>query len=558
MACQITILNIIIIFIFTPIYAFSKVDLNQAHVEELQVSGNLRQNSNKRQLFQLMSQSIIEEAIQDLCPFPGYQGSYCIENSEQSDALFRNQRKTAYKAQTGQETQQIYRMPQGIGTSFDITTGDLKLPVVQLTYQKEPTEQQVWRDDLTGNQFIIADETDVEQIQLQPDVKIYKNEFDLSDIWTNAVQNGEWFGGWYSQSKDINDVYSKFFKGDQEISIAQLTKNVIRLKFKTDNLKLNKYAQMAVDALPKVFQPQIYNDFLESWGTHISVDTFIGGMIEKLTVFKNCVYATSSFNGNGGLSPDQLAQALNNELHGNKADDYFVARRKVSIDQRLGGNPEDVQNWENTVSLNPALLKINRFVSWDNFIQDQDVKTNLQQAIQNRIESMKQKQANYQQQVKEQRRIENCGPKTAYAVQGNGISTFLNYQITLVQPMNFLVSEDFKLQDSSQCAPGLPFDISKSRCSSSEFGKMTHLAIPKEVRYERDDQGNFRTILREAYGDWVDKGCSVAFVPGFPQFQDFSQYPPRNSRFQMICVGCTPIIVEQTGGKLFKCNCPEF
>ncbi|KAL4499398.1 hypothetical protein ABPG73_008948 [Tetrahymena malaccensis] len=558
MACVKVFIIILIIFILTPAQSLSNVDKIQAHFQDLKNQNeNLGQN-NQRQLFQLLTQSVSEEAIQELCPFPGYQGSYCVGVSGQPDAQAYIGRRTAQSVKTSKVTQKIYKMPQGIGSSFDITTGNLKLPAVQLTYQQEPSDQQIWKDDASGNQFIIADETDIELVQLQPDVKIYKNEFDLSNIWTNAASNGEWFGGWYSQSKDINDVYSKFFKGDQEVSISQLTKSVVRLKFKTDNLKLNKYAQRAVNALPQEFQPQIYSDFLDSWGTHISVDTYIGGMIEKLTVFKSCVYATSSFNGDGGLSAEQLEQALKNELHGKRADDYFVARRKVSIDQKFGGNPEDIYNWENTVSLNPALLKINRFVSWENFVQNQQVKQNLQQAIQNRIQSMKQKQANYQQQVKEQRRIENCGPKTAYAIQGNGVSTFQWYATTMKQPLNFLISQDFKLQDSSQCPPQLPFDISKDRCSSGQFGKMEHLAIPKEVRYERDSQGNFRTILRETYGNWVDKGCSVVSVLGFHEYKDFNQIPPNNSRFQMICVGCLPIVVEVPNGKIFKCNCPSF
>lgn len=97
-------------------------------------------------------------------------------------------------------------------------------------------------------------------------------------------------------------MFEKFFKGEQETSISQLTKNVVRMTFKSDNLKLNKFAQRAVDSLPKEFKPEVYNEFLNSWGTHIAVDTYLGGMIEKQTVYKDCVYATPSFTG--GLSPD--------------------------------------------------------------------------------------------------------------------------------------------------------------------------------------------------------------------------------------------------------------
>ncbi len=54
--------------------------------------------------------------------------------------------------------------------------------------------------------------------------------------------------------------------------------------------------------MPKNYTQEIYSSFLNAWGTHISVDTYLGGMIEKQTVFKDCVYATPSFTG--GLSTD--------------------------------------------------------------------------------------------------------------------------------------------------------------------------------------------------------------------------------------------------------------
>lgn len=76
-------------------------------------------------------------------------------------------------------------------------------------------------------------------------------------------------------------MFERFFRGDQETSISQLTKNVVRLTFKSDNLRLNRFAQRAVDSLPQDLNWDIYNDFLNSWGTHVAVDTHLGGMIEK-------------------------------------------------------------------------------------------------------------------------------------------------------------------------------------------------------------------------------------------------------------------------------------
>ncbi|KAL4511161.1 hypothetical protein ABPG73_008239 [Tetrahymena malaccensis] len=499
----------------------------------------------KRYLYKLLSESIIDEAVQELCPFPGYHGTYCP------------QQIPAFLAQKRQLQQNTPKMPSGIGASFDISTGELKLPAIQLTYSNEG---QIYKDPLSEHQFIVADETQIEQINLDADVKIFKNEFELTNIWLDATKNGQWLGGEYSQSKDLNDVFEKYFKGNQETSISQLSKNVIRLTFKTDNLKLNRFAQKAIDALPEEFQPDVYNEFLNSWGTHISVDTYIGGMIEKQTVFKDCVYATPSFTG--GLSVDQVVQALHNELQGNPTDGYFVARRQVSIDHKFGGNPENVENWESTISQNPALLKINRFISWDNMTANPQIKANLQQIINTRIETMRQRQESYQAQIREERRVQSCAPKPAYAISGCGKIT---YGIKVDQ--TFEIRNQFMFKEASQCPVGLSFDDSKNRCSSGNMDKWE--GILKEVRYERDDKGNFRTVMQnpfpninkeppQFYGTWADRGCSIAQDPQDPQYTNFNQIPPENSKFKMICTDCIPTVYNAPGGRLLQCLCPAF
>ncbi|KAL4474480.1 hypothetical protein ABPG72_016158 [Tetrahymena utriculariae] len=493
----------------------------------------------------LLQSSIIDEAVQELCPFPGYHGTYCPLQIP------------AFLAQKRQLQQGIPRMPSGIGASFDISTGELKLPAIQLTYSNEG---QLYQDPFSGIQFVLADETSIEQVNLNADVKIFKNEFELTNIWLDATQNGQWLGGEYSQSKELNDVFERFFKGNQQTSISQLTKNVVRLTFKTDNLKLNRFAQRAIDSLPEEFQPDVYNEFLNSWGTHISVDTYIGGMIEKQSVFKDCVYYTPSFTG--GLSADQVAQALLNELQGNPADGYFAARRQVSIDHKFGGNPEDVANWESTISSNPALLKINRFMSWDNMSQNPQVRANLQQAINNRVEAMRQRQASYQAQVREERRVQNCAAKTAYAISGAGLipgGTYTQF---------FQIRNQFAMLEASQCPVGLPFEVSKIRCSSGPMDEAERLLY--DVRYERDDQGNFRTVIENFFaslnnlppqflGPWVDRGCSIAQNPTRPQYTDLNQVAPDTSMFKIICTDCIPSVYNAPNGQtLLNCNCPGF
>ncbi|KAL4511136.1 hypothetical protein ABPG73_008214 [Tetrahymena malaccensis] len=531
--------------------SFAEIQGFQINLNQKVPSSSQKTNSlfAKRYLYKLLSSTNVEEAIKELCPFPGYYGTYCPKE---------NYTFSAYKRQLQQS---IPRMPSGIGASFDVSTGQLKLPAIELNFPQQPSQEQIYKDPLSQNQYIIADETLIEQINLEADVKIFKNEFELTNIWIDAVQNGQWLGGEYSQSKDLNEVFDKFFKGNQETSICQQAKNVVRLKFKIDNLKLNKYAQRAIDALPVDFQPEIYNEFLDSWGTHISVDTFIGGMIEKQTVFKDCVYSNPSFTG--GLSADQVAQSLLNELHGNPSDGYFAARRQVSIDHKFGGNPEDVTNWESTISQNPALLKINRFISWDNMTENPQIKSNLQKAISNRIQQMKQRFESYQDQVHEQRRNQSLGPRVATAVTLQGP---LNYGTGILPyKKQIQIRNQFELKEASQCPPGAPEEVAYKICSSGDMDEGD--GILTEVRYERDDQGNFRTIVKNYfagyggplnfYGNWVQRGCSISQVSLGSQYSDLNQ-PAPNEYFKMVCTDCIPAIYNSPQGELLQCNCPAF
>ncbi|EAR96708.2 MAC/perforin domain protein (macronuclear) [Tetrahymena thermophila SB210] len=507
------------------------------------------QNLNgKRNMYKFLSSSNIEEAMQELCPFPGYHGTYCPQENVAFASYKRN-------LQSG-----IPKMPSGIGASFDISTGELKLPAIQLTYQSEPSQEQIYTDPFSSHRFIVADETSIEQVNLDADIRVFKNEFELTNIWLDATQNGQWLGGEYSQSKDLNDVFTKFFTNNQQTSIAQQSKNVIRMTFKTDSLKLNRFAQRAIDALPEDYQVDVYNEFLNAWGTHISIDTFVGGMIEKQTVFKDCIFFTPQFTG--GFSAEQVNEALRNELQGNPADGFFTARRQVALDHKFGGNPEDVANWEQTISQNPALLKINRFLSWDNMTANPQVKANLQQAINNRIESMRQRQQSYQDQVREQRRIERIQPRMAWAIGGNG---YCAGQVPL--PLNISITRQFEMKAADVCPVGADRTYSETYCVSGPVHQVQDLI--NEVRYERDQQGNYRTIQynfladltggpEELVGDFVDRGCSVAQYYEDTKYTDFNLPPPNETMFKMICTDCIPSVYNSPQGQVFQCSCPAF
>ncbi|KAL4461800.1 hypothetical protein ABPG72_019050, partial [Tetrahymena utriculariae] len=445
----------------------------------------------------------IEEAMQELCPFPGYYGIYCPQETT-----------ATYKRQLQQG---IPKMPSGVGASFNISTGELKLPAIFLHIHKI--------------------QTNIFQADSDADIRIFKNEFELTNIWLDVTKNGQWLGGEYISSKDLIDVFNRFFRGNQYTSIAQLPKNVVRMVFKTDNLKLNRFAYRAIDSLPENYQEDIYNKFLNTWDTHISVDTLIGGMIEKQTILKGCVFFTPQFSGVEGFS---------------------TARRQVNLDHKFGGNPEDGANWEQTISKKPALLKINIFLSWENLSANPQVRANLSQAIARRIDSMRQRQESYEAQVREQRRLERVGPRTAWAIQGNS-QCYTNFS------PSFYVRRQFELKVAEVCINTT--DENWLNCTSGPQHMM--ISCMKLDIYQRYLEGNYRAIihnpvaeypggLREADGNFVDRGFSIAQHYRDVVYSDFKQTLPNETYIKMICTDCHPDVYNIPSGVIFQCSCPTF
>ncbi|KAL4433013.1 hypothetical protein ABPG74_005386 [Tetrahymena malaccensis] len=81
---------------------------------------------NQRMLFQLITSSINEEAKQDLCPYPGFYGDYCVglEGQQENLNLYKEIRMKRQNAQQNAETDRfqmictdcipnIYNSPNG-------------------------------------------------------------------------------------------------------------------------------------------------------------------------------------------------------------------------------------------------------------------------------------------------------------------------------------------------------------------------------------------------------------------------------------------------------------
>lgn len=68
---------------------------------------------------------------------------------------------------------------------------------------------------------------------------------------------------------------------------------------------------------------------------------------------------------------------------------FYVERRKVLVDHKLGGNPaiENEILWLSSIPANPALIKIEHYTPWYDVVQNPIIKGNLMKIIQKRVEA---------------------------------------------------------------------------------------------------------------------------------------------------------------------------
>ena len=149
---------------------------------------------------------------------------------------------------------------------------------------------------------------------------------------------------------------------------------------KPSNVKLNKFAHYALSQLPVVYDVDLYEEFLDAWGTHIITASLVGGMVEERASVKRCFVATSKdafercipFSSRGQISPDCT---------------YYTSQTRVTLKRRLGGNVqiEKDNKWKRTLAVAPALLEILAMIPWYEFVTNETVKRNLRASIQYRL-----------------------------------------------------------------------------------------------------------------------------------------------------------------------------
>ncbi|CAF1593368.1 unnamed protein product, partial [Didymodactylos carnosus] len=98
-----------------------------------------------------------------LCPIVGYYGSFCPGSTRKLPSSVKND--------------EIPKLPVGVGTTIDLSTGKLMLPAFNLTYHA----RKKWIDPKSQQTYIIPDEIELTDVPDNnennniPRINIYQN-----------------------------------------------------------------------------------------------------------------------------------------------------------------------------------------------------------------------------------------------------------------------------------------------------------------------------------------------------------------------------------------------
>ena len=186
----------------------------------------------------------------------------------------------------------------------------------------------------------------------------------------------------------------RYFAHDEALALSQRVVGLYVLALKPSRVKLNPFARHALSQLPAVHDVDLYEEFLDAWGTHIITASLVGGMIEERASVKRCFIATSKDAFERCIPFSSRSQA-------SPACAYYASQARVTSKRRLGGNvqAESDNKWKRTLAVAPALLQILATIPWYELVNNETVKQNLRASIQYRLRNVDTRQAEAVRQV---------------------------------------------------------------------------------------------------------------------------------------------------------------
>ena len=169
-----------------------------------------------------------------------------------------------------------------------------------------------------------------------------------------------------------NSFFLSYFSRDEALALSQRVIGLYTLRINASAIQLNEFARRALSQLTATFDSELYEDFLNTWGTHIITRSLVGVMTEERAIVPRCVRLSDEarfthcipFSDRGPISSNCT---------------YYSGQIRVISKRLLGGNVEinNDYEWRRTLAAGPALLQILEMVPWSDFVTDNAVKQNL-------------------------------------------------------------------------------------------------------------------------------------------------------------------------------------
>ncbi|CAF4029862.1 unnamed protein product, partial [Rotaria sp. Silwood1] len=445
-------------------------------------------------------------ARKDLCPIVGYNGKFCPGENNKLSKI-----SVEYNAR---QLPSILPLPRGVGVAIDITTGKLLLPALEFSKDGNTTWQ------INDQSFHVPPEVNVTRPfyavgAADINIRIFQTETEMANVWLRNAEAGYWSGGQFAYSRNISDLYYSYFKDNQATAILQRLETLYILKANKTMMKLNRHAQAAVDSLTAAYDENLYRQFMDAWGTHVTTETEVGVMTEQQIIFKSCILADQNSYVDNILF--NLDANLREEFTKSQPclDYYYYMRRKKILDHRIGGDPALVNDsvaWQRSTVLNPALLKVNQYVPWYDLVGNPQVKANLRLAIERRIN--KSNTQNREQAIQIQTRRANSRLDAQIVVRKDK-NKYGEVQLEICNKTNLYYECEWQngsnltLEGSQKCPESLTNSLLAERCNTgkmitacartpTENGFIIVNEVP--VCYERDSKtGAFRAVARRQH-----------------------------------------------------------
>ena len=164
----------------------------------------------------------------------------------------------------------------------------------------------------------------------------------------------------------------RYFAHGEALALSQRVVGLYILALTPSSIKLNPFARRALSQLPAVHDVDLYEEFLDAWGTHIITASLVAGMVEERASVKRCFIATSK---------DAFERCIPFSSRSQTSSDcgYYASQARVTSKRRLGGDVqvENDKKWKRTLAVAPALLQIIAMIPWYELVTNRVVKQNL-------------------------------------------------------------------------------------------------------------------------------------------------------------------------------------